>query len=89
MNFAVVAVVISLISLLEVSIHVRAQLSADGRYYSSRYDNLDVETLFQSSRLLSNYIDCLLDKRPCPPEGKELKRTCARELSQKNVKNEK
>lgn len=74
MNFAVIAVLISLISLLEVS-NVRAQLQADGRYYSSRYDNLDVETLFQSSRLLSNYIDCLLDKRPCPPEGKELKRT--------------
>lgn len=77
MNFAIVAVLISLISLLEVSIYVRAQQQqqADGRFYSSRYDNLDVETLFRSSRLLTNYIDCLLDKKPCPPEGKELKRT--------------
>lgn len=78
MNFSVVGTalaLISLISLLDLSIYVRAQqLQADGRYYSSRYDNLDVDTLFQSSRLLSNYIDCLLEKKPCPPEGKELKR---------------
>lgn len=75
MNFSLVAALISLISLLEVSIYVRAQQQADGRFYSTRYDNLDVETLFRSNRLLSNYIDCLLDKKPCPPEGKELKRT--------------
>jgi hypothetical protein len=66
--------------LLEVSFHyVRAQSQSlspegDARYYSTRYDNLDVETFFKSSRLLSNYIDCLLDKKPCPPEGKDLKR---------------
>jgi Insect pheromone-binding family, A10/OS-D len=76
MNFAIGF--ISLI-LLEVSFHVRAQIQSlapegDSRYYSTRYDNLDVETFFRSSRLLSNYIDCLLDKKPCPPEGKDLKR---------------
>lgn len=91
MNFSVVGTalaLISLISLLDLSIYVRAQqLQVDGRYYSSRYDNLDVETLFQSSRLLSNYIDCLLEKKPCPPEGKELKRMHIphRGLSQKSV----
>ena len=43
-------------------------------FYSRRYDSIDVETIFRSSRLLNNYVDCLLDKKPCPPEGKELKR---------------
>jgi Insect pheromone-binding family, A10/OS-D len=42
--------------------------------YSRRYDNIDVNTIFRSSRLLNNYVDCLLDKKPCPPEGKDLKR---------------
>lgn len=42
--------------------------------YSRRYDNIDVDTIFRSSRLLNNYVDCLLDKKPCPPEGKDLKR---------------
>jgi hypothetical protein len=46
----------------------------DKNYYSKRYDSLDVDTIFRSSRLLNNYVDCLLDRKPCPPEGKDLKR---------------
>lgn len=47
-------------------------------YYSRRYDSIDVNTIFRSSRLLNNYVDCLLDKKPCPPEGKDLKSKCHR-----------
>ncbi|KXJ81670.1 hypothetical protein RP20_CCG017541 [Aedes albopictus] len=43
--------------------------------YSSRYDNLDIDTILGSSRLVNNYVDCLLSRKPCPPEGKDLKRT--------------
>lgn len=53
----------------------------DKNLYSTRYDTLDIDTIFRSSRLLNNYVDCLLDKKPCPPEGKELKRKF---LNQKN-----
>lgn len=42
-------------------------------YYSRRYDNIDISNIFRS-RLLNHYVDCLLDKKPCPPEGKDLKR---------------
>ncbi|XP_062548474.1 mucin-2-like isoform X2 [Armigeres subalbatus] len=42
--------------------------------YSSRYDNLDIDTILGSSRLVNNYVDCLLSRKPCPPEGKDLKR---------------
>lgn len=45
----------------------------ESNFYSRRYDNIDVNTIFRSSRLLNNYVDCLLDKKPCPPEGKDLK----------------
>lgn len=41
-------------------------------YYSKRYDSLDVNLIFRT-RLLNNYVACLLDKKPCPPEGKDLK----------------
>lgn len=41
--------------------------------YSGRYDNLNIDLIF-SSRLLKLYVDCLLDRKPCAPEGKELKR---------------
>lgn len=42
--------------------------------YSLRYDYLNVESILSSSRLVTNYVDCLLSKKPCPPEGKDLKR---------------
>ncbi|XP_049537787.1 uncharacterized protein LOC125952380 [Anopheles darlingi] len=42
--------------------------------YSPRYDNLDIDTILGSNRLVSNYVDCLLSRKPCPPEGKDLKR---------------
>lgn len=41
-------------------------------YYSRRYDNIDINNIFRS-RLLNHYVDCLLDRKPCPPEGKDLK----------------
>jgi hypothetical protein len=51
-----------------------AALEDDKNFYSRRYDSIDVDLIFRSSRLLNNYVDCLLDKKPCPPEGKDLKR---------------
>lgn len=41
--------------------------------YTSKYDNIDVEQILHSKRLLMNYVNCLLDKGPCSPEGRELK----------------
>lgn len=70
-------------SLLSLTPSSSAQ--GDGRiYYSSRYDNIDVNTIFRSSRLMNNYVDCLLDKKPCPAEGKELKRKFVAKFMQKS-----
>jgi ABC-type antimicrobial peptide transport system ATPase subunit len=41
--------------------------------YTSRYDNIDLETLLGNKRALNGIIKCLLEKGPCSPEGKELK----------------
>lgn len=74
-------VVVFVLSLAPPTIVVEARAQGNGaaeddekNFYSRRYDSVDVETIFRSSRLLNNYVDCLLDKKPCPPEGKDLKR---------------
>jgi hypothetical protein len=38
-----------------------------------RYDNLNVDSILGSKRLVTNYAECLLNRKPCPPEGKDLK----------------
>nr|AVI04873.1 putative chemosensory protein 1 [Anthonomus grandis] len=42
--------------------------------YTTKYDNIDIDTILASNRLLRNYVNCLLDKGPCTSEGKELKK---------------
>ena len=41
--------------------------------YTTRYDNIDIDHIVQSKRLLTSYVNCLLEKGPCTTEGKELK----------------
>lgn len=42
--------------------------------YDSRYDYLEVDAILDSKRLVRNYVDCLINLKPCSPEGKALKR---------------
>lgn len=42
-------------------------------HYTTKYDNIDIQQILTSERLLKNYIRCLLDEGPCTAEGKELK----------------
>lgn len=41
--------------------------------YTTKYDNIDLDTILASDRLLKNYANCILDKGNCTPDGKELK----------------
>ncbi|GAB1862682.1 Chemosensory protein [Camponotus japonicus] len=41
--------------------------------YTTKFDNIDVDAILKSDRLLKNYVNCLLDKGNCTPDGKELK----------------
>jgi hypothetical protein len=47
--------------------------ASDSNKYTTRYDNLDVDAILKSERLLRNYFNCLMDKAPCTREGLELK----------------
>lgn len=42
--------------------------------YTSRFDNIDIDRILTSDRLLQNYMNCLTDKGKCTPDGKELKK---------------
>ncbi|XP_065083606.1 uncharacterized protein LOC135705705 isoform X7 [Ochlerotatus camptorhynchus] len=56
------------------AIHSTTALELKYKQKYLRYDNLDIDTILGSSRLVNNYVDCLLSRKPCPPEGKDLKR---------------
>lgn len=44
-----------------------------GQQYTDKYDNIDLDQILRSERLLANYVNCLLDKGKCTPDGAELK----------------
>ncbi|XP_072747986.1 allergen Tha p 1-like [Anoplolepis gracilipes] len=41
--------------------------------YTTKFDNIDLDAILKSERLLKNYVNCLLEKGSCTPDGKELK----------------
>lgn len=43
--------------------------------YDIKYDNIDIDEILKSERLLTNYINCLLELGPCTEDGRELKQT--------------
>jgi hypothetical protein len=43
--------------------------------YDIKYDNVDIEEILKSERLLTNYINCLMEEGPCTEDGRELKDT--------------
>jgi len=61
-----------LLSLVLAAIQ-HAVAAPDGDKYTTRYDNLDLNSILKSERLLRNYFNCLMDKGPCTREGTELK----------------
>nr|AWC68023.1 chemosensory protein 4 [Matsumurasca onukii]WCU30827.1 chemosensory protein [Matsumurasca onukii] len=49
-------------------------LSADSSTYSTAWDNIDLEKVLANDRLISAYVNCLLDRGSCSPEGTALKK---------------
>nr|QLI62043.1 chemosensory protein 12 [Streltzoviella insularis] len=54
--------------------------------YDARYDYLDVDAILDSKRLVTNYVNCLINEKPCTPEGKALKRLLPEALRTKCVR---
>lgn len=72
-----------------VSVYVVAGQSSDmasAPKYDQRYDYLDVDALFNSKRLVRNYVDCLISHQRCTPEGKQLKRILPEALRTKCIR---
>ncbi|XP_076286714.1 ejaculatory bulb-specific protein 3-like [Lasioglossum baleicum] len=65
-----------------VLLAVAACAFADDRY-TTKYDNIDVDQILRSERLLNNYVNCLLEKGSCTPDGKELKKSLPDALENK------
>ncbi|CAG9837569.1 unnamed protein product [Diabrotica balteata] len=42
--------------------------------YTTKYDNINLEEIVHNDRLLKNYVDCLMEKGNCSPDGLELKK---------------
>ncbi|KAL9913355.1 ejaculatory bulb-specific protein 3 [Glossina fuscipes] len=42
--------------------------------YTNKFDTVDVDSVLSNDRILTNYIRCLMEKGPCTPEGRELKK---------------
>ena len=47
----------------------------DEKSYDLKYDNIDVDEILKSERLLTNYINCLMEKGPCTEDGRDLRET--------------
>ncbi|KAK9500492.1 hypothetical protein O3M35_001747 [Rhynocoris fuscipes] len=41
--------------------------------YTTQYDNIDIDQILNNDRIYQKYLDCLLDKGACTPDGKALK----------------
>jgi hypothetical protein len=66
---------VAVVCCILVSALVLTEAARDRREekYTTRYDNIDVDSILKNDRLLQNYVKCLLDKGRCTPEGAELK----------------
>nr|QGH51248.1 putative chemosensory protein 5 [Conopomorpha sinensis] len=42
-------------------------------FYSSKYDNFDIQPLLSNDRILVGYTKCFLDRGPCTPDSKAFK----------------
>ncbi|XP_014226078.1 ejaculatory bulb-specific protein 3-like [Trichogramma pretiosum] len=46
---------------------------AEETKYTTKYDDLDIDSIIKNERLLNSYVGCLLDRKPCTPDATELK----------------
>ncbi|XP_049537840.1 ejaculatory bulb-specific protein 3-like [Anopheles darlingi] len=63
--------------LLYLTLTIAASDSPDGasspETYVTKYDNINLEEIFASERLMNNYMNCLKKVGPCTPDGQQLR----------------
>ncbi|XP_077287182.1 ejaculatory bulb-specific protein 3-like [Arctopsyche grandis] len=68
------AISLILLTASVVSARNETKEGADDVTYTTKYDDLDIDEILHSDRLLLNYVNCLLEKGRCTPDGVELKK---------------
>lgn len=66
---------VSIVCLVLMAAIVLVAARPDESSYTSKFDNINVDEILHSERLLNNYFKCLMDEGRCTAEGNELKRT--------------
>ncbi|KAK9877690.1 hypothetical protein WA026_019369 [Henosepilachna vigintioctopunctata] len=51
-----------------------AVMCSPAELYSAKWDNIDIDEILKSDRLLEKYFVCLMKGEPCPPEGADLRK---------------
>ncbi|EDW73785.1 uncharacterized protein Dwil_GK19506 [Drosophila willistoni] len=62
------------VAILVVLAFAGLALAAPEKQYTNKFDNVNVDDVLGNGRILNNYLKCLMEKGPCTPEGRELKR---------------
>ena len=47
-----------------------------GEKYTTKYDNVNLDEILASDRLIDNYFNCIMGRGKCTPDGTELKGEC-------------
>ncbi|KAF4529196.1 hypothetical protein B566_EDAN011442 [Ephemera danica] len=55
-----------------VLVSVALSLAVPQESYTTKWDNINVEEILTSDRLLKNYMNCVVDKGKCTPDASEL-----------------
>ncbi|KAK9877415.1 hypothetical protein WA026_018528 [Henosepilachna vigintioctopunctata] len=48
--------------------------SKPGNTYTTKFDNVNIDDILKSDRLINSYFKCLMTGRGCTPDGAELRR---------------
>lgn len=58
---------------LAISVLISVLATVLAAKFTTKYDNLPLDEILTSDRLLGNYFDCLMGKKKCTPDGDELR----------------
>nr|CAG25443.1 OS-D-like protein, OS-D2 [Nasonovia ribisnigri]CAI64040.1 putative OS-D-like protein [Nasonovia ribisnigri] len=72
-RIALVCVVLAVLAVFAVGAPQKDAVAVSGPY-TTKYDHIDIDQVLASKRLVNSYVQCLLDKKPCTPEGAELRK---------------
>ncbi|XP_017760486.1 PREDICTED: ejaculatory bulb-specific protein 3-like [Eufriesea mexicana] len=72
---------VSVVCLLLLVAVVYVAARPDEAQYTNKFDNINVDEILQSDRLLNNYFKCLMEEGRCTAEGNELKKVLPNALA--------